>query len=560
MKVVTNFLRAVDVFSQKLQNWKTSDRLEVENPTDRSFCGDQKSHTTIFVCDGDLEAAAMSPEPTAAALMTPRTRTISNYVTTPTVPADFAVDEQSMDLEILDRKMRRLVQKVKKHDIPLEVFDDSDIAYGPMLGKGGEGIVYKCTVMYNGIPIDAAVKKIFNSSDDAISMTLDEIELLCLARDPIVATTLQVYGMAAVPSEPDSDVGHLVIITEVGQMNALQLYQSESVPLHVTLDFWARISAGVSCMHSKHILHQDLKPENLLITGVDRDTFGQIKRLDFRIIDFGMAKRFFTEKVNCDEILGTNGYHAPEVLQDEDYDFRADIFMLGITFCVMLHGQSFLKSGCLAQLLLQIHEAKHVKTGSALFGIIFPALESHRPFIPPAIRQMLCCMLEKQDRRTISLVDVVRKCRKESEVAQLEWLERNDMAPGLRPHSDSGISSSACSVIKVRRERRRKKLSSPIECPKPSVMKLRAKRSQFRGAMVTPNTKTAVSKKTPRVEVAAEEEECTVTPLKRRLRKRPAAKPSKLITRQTRSTTAHNAEGFWQMDLEDTSAFKANDR
>lgn len=58
------------------------------------------------------------------------------------------------------------------------MFEHSDIAYGRMLGKGGEGIVYKCTVTYNGLPVDAAVKKVFNSSDDAISIILEEIELL----------------------------------------------------------------------------------------------------------------------------------------------------------------------------------------------------------------------------------------------------------------------------------------------------------------------------------------------------------------------------------------------
>jgi serine/threonine protein kinase len=89
-----------------------------------------------------------------------------------------------------------------------------------------------------------------------------------LAKDPVVSSTLQVYGVSAVPNEPDSDVGHLVIITEVGQMNALQLYQAESVPLHVTLDLWARIATGLCCIHNKHVLHQDLKPENILITSV----------------------------------------------------------------------------------------------------------------------------------------------------------------------------------------------------------------------------------------------------------------------------------------------------
>lgn len=49
-----------------------------------------------------------------------------------------------------------------------------------------------------------------------------------------------------------------------------------------------------------------------------------------------MGRRLISDKVVSDDIVGTNGYHAPEVLFDESYDIRADIFMLGITFCVMV--------------------------------------------------------------------------------------------------------------------------------------------------------------------------------------------------------------------------------
>lgn len=76
------------------------------------------------------------------------------------------------------------------------------------------------------------------------------------------------YGVAAVPSAPGSDYGHLVILTEAGIMNALQLYQKEEVPTFVTFDLWSRLAAGVACMHSKRIIHHDLKPENILVTGV----------------------------------------------------------------------------------------------------------------------------------------------------------------------------------------------------------------------------------------------------------------------------------------------------
>lgn len=91
-----------------------------------------------------------------------------------------------------------------------------------------------------------------------------------LARDPIVTTTLQVYGVAAVPERHDPDVGHLVIITEAGIKNALQLYQDEgsTIPLHVTYDLWSQLAASVHCIHMKRIIHQDLKPENILVTGV----------------------------------------------------------------------------------------------------------------------------------------------------------------------------------------------------------------------------------------------------------------------------------------------------
>ena len=59
-------------------------------------------------------------------------------------------------------------------------------------------------------------------------------------------------------------------------------------------------------------------------------------QIDFRIIDFGMGRRVFTDKITRDDIVGTNGYHAPEILQEEPYDCKADIFMLGVTFSVMV--------------------------------------------------------------------------------------------------------------------------------------------------------------------------------------------------------------------------------
>lgn len=89
-----------------------------------------------------------------------------------------------------------------------------------------------------------------------------------LARDLIVPTTIQVYGVAAVPDDDSPSMGHLVIVMEAGLMNALQFCQSEDIPSYVMYDIWSHLAAALHCIHTKRIIHQDLKPENILVTRV----------------------------------------------------------------------------------------------------------------------------------------------------------------------------------------------------------------------------------------------------------------------------------------------------
>lgn len=77
--------------------------------------------------------------------------------------------------------------------------------------------------------------------------------------------------MAAIPDPEHVELGRLVIITEAGLMNAMQLYCDRSIPLGVTLHLWSRVAAAMHLIHNKHIIHQDLKPENILITDVSGD-------------------------------------------------------------------------------------------------------------------------------------------------------------------------------------------------------------------------------------------------------------------------------------------------
>ncbi|CAI9097634.1 OLC1v1034105C1 [Oldenlandia corymbosa var. corymbosa] len=74
---------------------------------------------------------------------------------------------------------------------------------------------------------------------------------------------------------------------------------------------------GVSHLHSKNILHRDVKLENLLLDGEGR----------VKILDFGISR---IEDVDMSVNVGSRGYKAPEVMIHGSYDCRCDVFSFGI--------------------------------------------------------------------------------------------------------------------------------------------------------------------------------------------------------------------------------------
>ena len=103
--------------------------------------------------------------------------------------------------------------------------------------------------------------------------------------------------------------------------------------LPVARDYLAQTVIGLRAFHRMEMVHQDLKPDNLMI-----DHSGLLK-----IIDFGSARIAGVEEIESeiDHNLpqGTLNYTAPEVLAGERGSRRADIFSLGVIAYEMLTGQ-----------------------------------------------------------------------------------------------------------------------------------------------------------------------------------------------------------------------------
>ena len=80
-------------------------------------------------------------------------------------------------------------------------------------------------------------------------------------------------------------------------------------------------------LHNQGIIHRDLKPENLILASKEND-------YALKIADFGLASEIKTGE-NLFLRCGSPGYVAPELLEDQGYNTKADIFSAGIILYVM---------------------------------------------------------------------------------------------------------------------------------------------------------------------------------------------------------------------------------
>jgi serine/threonine protein phosphatase PrpC len=137
------------------------------------------------------------------------------------------------------------------------------------------------------------------------------------------------------PCLPTRKRNYLYIVTEFveGQTLTQWMIDNPKPALETVRGIVEQIAKGVQAFHRMEMLHQDLRPENIMI-----DSTGTVKIIDFgstRVA--GVMESAPSERQN--HLLGTAQYTAPEYFLGESGTTRSDIFALGVMAYQMLTGR-----------------------------------------------------------------------------------------------------------------------------------------------------------------------------------------------------------------------------
>lgn len=229
----------------------------------------------------------------------------------------------------------------------MKKIDFSHEQYAPIeeLGRGGMGVVYKCTdrKMLN----DVAVKVIgWNPSNDEIIRFQKEAKALAKLQHPNI---LGIHHFG------HSDDDSLFIVMELLTGRSLSsLIESEIVPpFEDALTIFIQICDGLSHAHRKDVLHRDVKPSNIFVQRTER---GDIKTT---ITDFGLAKLLNEDQrqTKTGIALGSPAYISPEQASGKDVDERSDLYSVGCLMFEVLTGQKPFQATTVPALIMkQINE------------------------------------------------------------------------------------------------------------------------------------------------------------------------------------------------------------
>ena len=255
-----------------------------------------------------------------------------------------------------------------------------------LLGRGGMGVVFEAEHLT--LRRRAALKIIVPE----LAVDADFRERFI--REARIAATLVHPNVVTVYDAGEVE-GELYIAMQLvpGHDLAALLREEGRLGPYRALDVCRQVAAALDTAHARGLIHRDVKPANVLLDG--RQAY---------LTDFGLTKDRAggtrAQLTRSGEVVGTTHYVAPEQVEGQDVDARADVYALGCLLFHCLTGEvPFSKESDMAVMYAHVHEEP-------------PRLTEKRPGLPVGLDAVMAKALDKvPDRRFRTCEDLIQAAR-----------------------------------------------------------------------------------------------------------------------------------------------------
>lgn len=281
------------------------------------------------------------------------------------------------------------------------------------VGTGGMADVYRAKD--HRLNRYVAVKILKNEySEDAKFVTKFRQEaqaIACLSHPNIVG----VYDVGQ-----EQDMHYIVMEFVDGITLKKYIEQKGKLSVREAVGIGLQIANGLEAAHANHIIHRDIKPQNILIS----------KDGTAKVSDFGIAKAASSNTITANA-MGSVHYISPEQARGGFSDEKSDIYSLGITMFEMLTGRVPFNGETTVAIAI-----KHIQEE-------MPSPKEFVPEIPSSVASIvLKCCQKSPDRRYQNMAELIADLKQSLINPEEDFVVNKDpdMEGGTRMISDEDMA------------------------------------------------------------------------------------------------------------------------
>uniref|UniRef100_A0A8B9PHU9 Serine/threonine-protein kinase Nek4 n=1 Tax=Apteryx owenii TaxID=8824 RepID=A0A8B9PHU9_APTOW len=206
----------------------------------------------------------------------------------------------------------------------------------------------------------------------------------------------------------------------------LKEQKGKLLPENQVVEWFVQIAMALQYLHEKHILHRDLKTQNVFLTRTNIIKVG----------DLGIARVLENQCDMASTLIGTPYYMSPELFSNKPYNYKSDVWALGC--CVY-----------------EMATLKHAFNAKDMNSLVYRIIEGKLPAMPkdysPQLVEIIRTMLSKKPEERPSVKSILRQPYIKQQISLFLEATKAKTAKSHKKTLDSKLKDP-CSVVSVKNE------------------------------------------------------------------------------------------------------------